>query len=81
MQLECGHGKVSWEQCPLAPVGLPVVCDIDTQLAWCIGCLQPLGKHILGYSSVLEEGELLLPDPELPDSEAPELDQIEGLSC
>ena len=29
---------------------------------------------------MLEEGELLPPDPESPDSEAPELDQIEGLS-
>ena len=29
---------------------------------------------------MLEEGELLLPDPESPDSEAPKLDQIEGLS-
>ena len=29
---------------------------------------------------MLEEDEVLLPDPELPDSEAPELDQIEGLS-
>ena len=33
-----------------------------------------------GWIVMLEEGELLLPDPESPDSEAPELDQIEGLS-
>ena len=29
---------------------------------------------------MLEKEELLLPDPESPDSEAPKLDQIEGLS-
>ena len=34
----------------------------------------------MGWIVMLEEGELLPPDPELPDSEAPKLDQIEGLS-
>ena len=33
-----------------------------------------------GWIATLEEEELLLPDPESPDSEALELDQIEGLS-
>ena len=33
-----------------------------------------------GQIAMLEEGELLLSDPKSPDSEAPELDQIEGLS-
>ena len=32
-----------------------------------------------GQIAMLEEEELLPPDPELPDSEAPELDQIEGV--
>ena len=34
----------------------------------------------MGQIATLEEEELLPPDPELPDSEAPELDQIEGFS-
>ena len=34
----------------------------------------------VGWIVKLEEGDLLLSDPELPDSEAPKLDQIEGLS-
>ena len=34
----------------------------------------------MGQIVMLEEEELLLPDPESPDSEASELDQIEGLS-
>ena len=33
-----------------------------------------------GWIMMLEEEELLLPNPESPDSEAPELDQIEELS-
>ena len=33
-----------------------------------------------GWVAMLEEEELLLPDPESPDSETPELDRIEGLS-
>ena len=33
----------------------------------------------VGRFAMLDEGELLPPDPELSDSEAPELDQIEGL--
>ena len=33
-----------------------------------------------GWIAMLEEGELLPPDPESLDSEAPKLDQIEGLS-
>ena len=44
---KCDHRKVNREQCPLAPVGLPVACDIDTQLAWRISCLQPPGKDIM----------------------------------
>ena len=34
----------------------------------------------MGQIAMFEEEELLLPDPESPDSEASELDQIEGLS-
>ena len=34
----------------------------------------------MGWVAMLGEKELLLPDPELPDSEAPEPDVIEGLS-
>ena len=34
----------------------------------------------MGWVAMLEEEELLPPDPELPDSEAPEPDVIEGLS-
>ena len=34
----------------------------------------------VGWIAMLEEEKLLPPDPELPDSEAPKLDQIEGLS-
>ena len=34
----------------------------------------------VGWIAMLEEEELLPPDPELPDPEAPELEQIEGLS-
>ena len=45
---KCDHRKVSREQCPLTTVGLPVVCDIDMQLAWHVSCLQPRGKDILG---------------------------------
>ena len=45
---KCSCRKVSREHHPLTPMGLPVVWDIDMQLAWCVSCLQPLGKDVLG---------------------------------